>query len=407
MNKIFTLILIIAINLGAMAQTADSVSTVGGANSVYYSFANGDKTSVANDDWEIGLTTKGFNASIIINEALGVKLFLYGNDIEAWNSVDTTGKTLQELFNSPITWNNGAFNRPGLAFPDYGWGSYNMSNHNVNGSRIFIIKLADDSYKKIIIETMSAAGVYTVKIANLDGSDEKTIDINKNAPEHVGRNYILYHIGNDSYSEEPLSNTWDLLFTRYMQRVQQGPIAMDYLVYGVKVNDEYQVAVRNDVSVENSDTTNLIWKDSITGIGADWKRFDRDIFQYVITADQTFFVRGKNGEIWKIWFTNFIGGEDGQFNFNYEVLNEGSLNIENINRINGFKFYPNPTSNQLNIDNASNFATNVKIYNIQMQELIKLDLNVNESKTVDVSGLSSGVYFITDGINPAQKLIIK
>lgn len=406
MKKIYTiLILILSVNL--FAQTSDSVFTAGGKNSIYYSFANSDVASLSNDNWELGFTTKGFNASVIINEAAEVKLFLYSNNASDWTTVDTTGKTMTELFNSHQSWTNGAFNRPGAAHPDYGWGIYNMANHHINGTRVYVAKLISGAYKKIWIEKMSAAGIFTVKIANLDGSDEESVSINKNAPNNTGRNYILYHVENKSFVSEPLSNQWDLLFSRYIQRVSQGPITQDYLVYGVKVNDGYQVAIRNNVPVTDSDTNSLVWYDSTNAIGGDWKRFDRTIFQYVISENLTFFVRGKKGEIWKVWFTDFMGGQAGQYNFNFEVLNEGTSSVSKIAFTTTFKLYPNPTLDNITINNEMGISKKFVIYNNLMQKIQETTVEAFESKSVDVSILTSGIYFMADGVNTPQKFIVK
>jgi hypothetical protein len=406
MKKICTiLVLILSVNL--FAQTSDSVFTAGGKNTVYYSFENSDVATLSNDKWELGFTTKGFNASVIINEAAEVELFLYSDNASDWETVDTTGKTMTALFNSHKSWANGAFNRPATGHPDYGWGIYNMANHDINGTRVYVAKLISGAYKKIWIEKMSAAGIFTVKIANLDGTEEENVSINKNAPNNLGKNYVLYHIENKSFVSEPLSNQWDLLFTRYIQRVTQGPISQDYLVYGVKVNDGYQVAVRNNVPVTDSDTSSLVWYDSTNAIGGDWKRFDRTIFQYVISEDLTFFVRGKNGEIWKVWFTDFVGGEAGQYNFNFEVLNEGTSSVSNIASNPSFKLYPNPTSDNITINNETTISKNFIIYNNLMQKIQETMVGAFESKSVDVSHLTSGVYFMADGVNTPQKFLVK
>lgn len=50
------------------------------------------------------------------------------------------------------------------------------SKPDINGNRVFVIKLRDGSYKKLMIQSF-AGGTYNLKYANFDGTEEKTVAI--------------------------------------------------------------------------------------------------------------------------------------------------------------------------------------------------------------------------------------
>ena len=64
----------------------------------------------------------------------------------------------------------------------------------------------------------------------------------------------------------------------------------------------------------------------------------------------------------------------------------------------GFKIYPNPARNILNIKNTGEKIENVCIYNIT-GELIKEILMEGNEVNVSVNDLPSGIYFVKDGMN--------
>ena len=255
------------------AQNADSVITSAGTMDVYYDLQTGNQTSVDRSQWDIGLSTGMRNSSIIINENAGVELFVYGNDTSYWNSVDTAGFSFDNVYNSEESWENGAFSNLGTNHPDYGWGTYDMNKHNINGSRLFIIKLRSGKFAKIIIDQMTTDGDFIFRIANLDGSNIKNYKINKS--ESKNKNFVLVNLNSgviDMFN--PLSKDWNLLFTKYITEVRQGPTVRNMAVSGIKINAGCRVAERKGVDVSSNDTSNLVWNTKITEIGYDWKAFD-------------------------------------------------------------------------------------------------------------------------------------
>jgi len=67
------------------------------------------------------------------------------------------------------------------------------------------------------------------------------------------------------------------------------------------------------------------------------------------------------------------------------------------NQIAGFKFYPNPVNNSLNLSAQDNIEK-VSIYNISGQEVMNITPNAMQTQ-VDMSRLQNGIYFVKAQIN--------
>ena len=215
---LFTLFLSLGLNVFSQ-QVDDFVFLDGGyANQSYYSFANEEIANVDNTNWDIALDADPFGVSIRINGQMGTALYLYPNgDISDWATLDTAGlSTWTQSYDSDYNWEEGAFNQnvnPDNVF-DYGWGIYNSITHHVVGDSLYVIKLSDESYKKIWIVSM-ISNVFTFKFADIDGSNETEVSFAKGT--YAGKNYGYYSIQTEEeIDREPASDTWDIVFTKYI-----------------------------------------------------------------------------------------------------------------------------------------------------------------------------------------------
>lgn len=80
--------------------------------------------------------------------------------------------------------------------------------------------------------------------------------------------------------------------------------------------------------------------------------------------------------------------------------------LVNINQLaqNRFSLYPNPASNSINIELPTSKEVQGSIINLQGKEVISM--TIKGSQSIDVSGLSSGIYFVLLENFAAQKLVI-
>ncbi len=284
----------------------------GYASDVYYSLQNGIVSTKDRTEWDIAFYTGPMTSSILTNDGNNIKLYVV-DAIANWadvNGDDTVGIASKAFLNntySDTTWENGAFDKGAGEFPDYGWGYYDMTSHQVVGDSVHIILLADGSAKKLIIEKReSSTNSFHIKYANLDGTDEHSDIID--AASHTDKNMIHYSIMNKvTVVHEPVSSEWDLMFTKYYDE------DIPYLVTGVLGNNDIMVAQMADTDTASNDYASASYSKVINTIGSDWKTYGNG--SYVLTEDLVYFVQDKNEEYYKLVFTGFEGSSSGNIEF--------------------------------------------------------------------------------------------
>jgi len=288
------------------------------ANDVYYSLSDGIVAQVLRTNWDVAFSVDAMSSSILINDGAGVVLKEYPIDAgwEWLDAIDTTGfSSWTSLMNSDEDWEEGAFGQNATGHPNYGWGEYDMTSHNVVGAALYIIKLVDNQYKQVFIEVKDATNSeYIFKFADLYGTNAVTETISYDG---LTSNYIYYSMTNETVvaDREPDASTWDLLFTSYMDN------EIYYNVSGIKQNLGVQVIeVDNALDLTIETYNEAEFSDDITEIGYDWKEFDMGTFQYVLDADRIYFVKDQNDHVYKIVFTGFGGSATGDFNFDITGL---------------------------------------------------------------------------------------
>lgn len=389
MNKIFTLVALLVATL-TFAQSSETILTGGGVMDVYYDFETGNKTSVDRNTWDIGLTTNRMWSSIIINENGGAELFLYSADTSDWSTVDTTGLTWENIYNSEESWANGAFSNLGTNHPDYGWGVY-QANHDIVAKRIFIIKNTLGEYWKIMMPAMKATGEFTVRAAKIGDATESTYTFNKNNASAKNFHLITVRDNIEEVATNPAKADWDIQLTKYITFVQQGPTGKFQPVSGVKINAGCEVAQRDGISVDSDDTSSLAWNTNITEIGWDWKTFEFATSSYSMAPDRAYFVRTVSGAVWKIWFTNYTVGT-AEYSFNTKLIGSSAsaASVANLNT----SIYPNPTNGVLNIANRENETLNITLTNVQGMLVYTGSVLAFSKATLSTSEYAKGIYFL-------------
>ncbi|MEX0967102.1 MAG: HmuY family protein [Bacteroidia bacterium] len=185
-----------------------------------------------------------------------------------------------------------------------------------NSSTVYIIDRGYDEaanhtgYRKITFEEVTETH-YTFRYANLEGSGEKTLSIEKD-PEV---NFISFSFDKDEVVPiEPGKQEWDLLFTQYIH-VFPGNVA--YLVSGSLINrNKVQVAAESTMDfneISYDDIAGYTFQDSINSIGYDWKYYDFDLATYIIRPELNYVIHTTAGRYVKLHFIDFYSstGEKG------------------------------------------------------------------------------------------------
>lgn len=326
-----------------MAQTSVTVSIGAGyANQTYYSLKNNTSVQQPRTDWDLQIVENAFSASIRVNSGADAQLYeLANSDTLSWNSVDTAG--MSAIYDRDTTWEESAFNYGNTGHPDYGWGLY-TGGGNLFGKKIFAIKLVDGSFRKIWIKSLLVGNTYTIRMANLDGSNDTTFQLVKS--DYTGKSFFYYDLRNlQAIDLDPMADDWDLLFTKYPAEVAPG---VYYPVTGVLANYEVEVAKAAGVDVGTVNYLDYPFQTNIATIGYDWKVFNMQTFLYEVEDSLVYWVLGRDSVIYRIEFTSFSGSSSGDFDFDVTVVSPTGIN--NIHdAIQALDIYPNPMDEDASI----------------------------------------------------------
>ena len=414
MKKILLTYSLILLFLCSYSQNSDSVILNSSyTNQSFYNLNDGEIANIDNTNWDLAFSSSGYGSAIRINAQAGVELFVYPNgDINDWNSVDITNiNNWSSIINSDTTWTIGAFNATSdpTNSLDLGWGVYSTITHHITGDSIHIIKLSNGDYKKLQMIKLSS-GVYDFKYANIDGSNEVTTNVSKS--NYTSKNFGYYSLTNEAeLDREPDSDSWHILFTKYVSEIYPGT---NYAVTGVLANKDIEVAKAENVDISNVNYNSYSFSSQINTIGYNWKSYNMSSFSYDIVDSLCFFIKDDFGSIWKLQLTGFEGSSSGKINFNVENILSASDNVLDKNV---FAIYPNPTkSKEIKIIYDLNYSTSslnkFDFYDLngKLVKSLKLANNGFFERDVNLYDLKSGIYFvslITDEKSFQQKLIIQ
>jgi len=412
---LFTSLLLVGSQFTNAQAVSETVSIGAGyADETWYSLENGEQGTKAAADWDLTFDLSGFGTSIRINSGNGISLYAYPNgDISEWSTADTTGLyTWSKEYNSEMTWFDGAFdqNRNQNDPFDVGWGIYNMNTHIISGDSIFIIKLMDDSYRKLRIDKM-ASGAFNFTYAHIDGTNEIEDSLVK--ADYPGKLFGYYSLQNETaINLEPVTiENWDLFFGKYT-----GFIPTPYNLTGIMAGPNTEVVQIDGVAdVANyNDWGGETFTNDISTIGADWKGFDFSTMSYYVENDIVYFVKTAAGDVWKLIPTGFGGSANGNFEFTKEKLSTLSID-ENGIHVSEVVVYPNPATNKVSfvLNNMTAKTTTVKILSMEgqiMYEQVFVGDSNFDVKNISLYSFRSGLYIVNVSSGNQQfnqKLIIK
>ncbi|RPH31442.1 MAG: hypothetical protein EHM93_13575 [Bacteroidales bacterium] len=301
------------------------------ADDIYYSLKNGVISTVPRATWDIAFSVYSMSSSIIINESNSITLKAFPNAWTWASTIDTAGfSTWLSLRNSDTSWETGAFNANATGHPNYGWGIYNPVSHNIvnaEGGKLYIIKFADKSCKKVWVEIKySSLQKYSFRFANLDGSNEHVISNLDVSTSNA--NFVYYSLqSNTRLDREPDTKTWDLLFTRWEDLDGTTPyivagVLQNYIAKGGAPGSIQDLGVKA-IEITTSDPSTISYTDgqfstNINTIGWKWKTQSAGVFS--VPTNKYYIVKDKAGRIYQIQFLTFSGGSTGNFSFNIKQL---------------------------------------------------------------------------------------
>jgi hypothetical protein len=446
--KIKSLLLSGAVLMAAQtdAQTWVKDTVVMGTNytdDVFYNLTTGTKTAVTNTNWDLAfsalpatdmMNNDHYGVGAWINEAPnsadGHAVSLYylpgvsaAADFATVDGSDTAGATADLLHNSLETYGNGAFNANGTGHPDYGWGLYDQTSHNVAGDVVYIA-LRDGVAYKIWIEKYNSLPptTWTMHIGKLDGStpvQDVTLDITAN---YGNRLFAYYSFENGPLNREPNVHEWDINFTRYLDLVSQGPGPMAlYPVTGVYSNPYALVAEARNV---NADSVN--WEDyeadfesTITAIGRDWKTTTFGGTPPAYELDTvTYFVQTDGDDVYQIEFTYATtGGGGGIIHFRKRMVAEDIItSVGNVPTVvSSLILVPNPAANNADVvvNSTEAGAAQVIVSDLTGKLVARYPVSMKNGLNafrINTENMPTGMYIVTltnGSWKAAQKLMVQ
>lgn len=391
----------LSISSFAFGQTTDMVSLGAGyANDSYYSFENGEEENESAMNWDLAFELGGMATGVRLNERRA-SLWVYAGPISDWATLDSTGHTSwTRLRNNYEDWSEGAFNDATATGATYGWGEYTGGPlHNVEGTKIFLIKLSDNSYRKLKIDLTSSSSIFQATHDFLDNSDEVITQIP--IATYAGKSFVYYDIATETVIDrEPLKADWDLVFTNYIYNLGGGYYGA---TTGALHNKNTTTSEVSGVPVATS--TPGTFTAEINTIGYDWKSYTGGV--YTMVADLSYFVETQAGDVWKIVFTQFEGGSNGNIHFTKEKVASAGVEEYAGATIN---VYPNPANEILTVK-TTHEITSLSIVDLSGKIVKEVSTAGFSSVQVSTSDLNNGVYFVKtlDNLNRTgtQRIVIQ
>lgn len=401
---------------GLEAQQFDQIS-IGPeyVDQTYYSIKQGTIQSNDYRVWDIAFSTQGLqDGGVFINEASHLsadsQIELYhvpNGDYNETITVDTASWV--RLFNPDQNWQTGAFNTIALENNplDYGWGTYDPTSMVVSGTEVFVIKLRNEQYKKIFIQSLTQD--YKFKYADLDGSNERLNTISK--ADHLGKVMARFSLENDVVADiEP--DSWDLLFTRYMDYVSDGAgTYLDYVITGVFSDNDVLVAQADGVDPEQAMEEDYLglYTSQVDEIGYDWKNFDINILQWSVADDRVYFVKNADNDICKIAFIDFEGSTTGVTTITKECNIVADVSDPVLHGLNSVNAFPNPAS--MFVDLALDFEVKtealVTLIDATGKTHVSLAYTFNagfQSTRIDLNVPAGNYYVLIQTKNQVQRI---
>lgn len=402
----FFLFISLGLSLNAQMTSVNLSMQPGYSDRVYYQFSNNTSQSFPAESWDLAfLRTSSMAIGTRVNP--NIEVYEASNNPSDWNSIDPSNiGSWTQLYNSDTTWEVGAIDNGSAT---YGWGEYNVGNHHVEGTVIFVLKYPDDSMKKFMIEDFF--GGYTIKYADWNETtstwetDETYTLANSTNPDHM---FNYFSLQTDAeVNASPTLQTWDIVFLQYLTDVGGGMI---YPVTGVFHNPEVSVA-ENVEPNGTPDTSNLTFSDDINTIGYEWKNFNGTA--YDIETDTYYYVKYSDGAVFRFHFTSFDGSSTGNLTLEYEEVTNLMSTVV-FDKENFFSIFPNPSSDgqvEILYENQINGNGNIAVFSLTGKKVFETSLKNNGfyNQILDLSDLDTGVYLVkfqSGDFSTTEKIIL-
>jgi hypothetical protein len=381
------------------------------ANDVYYHLGTGTSKIEANNNWHLAFSVGKLNMAFAVHAnhatTAGVNVYSlhmpatgnFGNNLVA----DTVGKLTNPQFNSLQTWEVGAFNQNAnpVGLPDYGWGKYNTSSHNIVGDSIYLVTTPAGHYQVWIEEfVVNGPNSWKFHSKKIDGTGTVNTQTISTAT-YSNRLFVYYDIVNNTVLDrEPDNTTWDFACTRYMDDFAPG---VKYGYTGILSNHNIGIAKLHKIDADTAAYHAYPLDSAINMIGRDWKSNGAPMGTAYALDTITYFIQSTDTNIYAMEIIHATTGAGGaKIGFRKRIVQAKPVpnSVNDINGIgNEMNVFPNPASNNITILLTMKAAVkaNIAIVDVTgklvMQTQQQLNNGLNALQT-DVSSYPAGTYVL-------------
>ena len=401
-------------NLASAQCIIDSVKMgPASGNDVFYSLANGSVKTEPNKNWHLAFSmSPSDSAAIWANHNAGnsfVKVFNIHKPFSQWSTVTLadTGATL--CYNYDKGWSQGALNdlpRPSVF--SFGWGTYDLVSHNVNGDSMFIVK-ADTAYYKVFVhQLLSTTMDYIISVENLNGGTT-IMDTVSRGTAYTDRNFAYYNLATmTDLNREPSKTAWDIVFNRYNTLATLGTVTTQYPVIGALSNKGVKVSrvpmVHVDTAYAQYPAYTNPWpanSNIISNVGYDWKTppAGPPPATWTIPDSLSYFIQDKPGNLYQLQFTGYSGSGSGTIYLGKRLVEPVAVN-DVLSTIASYQYYPNPVQNDINIilNSKETSVANLVLTSLSGQILKSSSIKINQglnNYVINIAALAKGNYLLS------------
>jgi hypothetical protein len=407
-----TFLLSTVCTLAGTLSAQDYVEISTGANYSQQSYVNiddGTQKQINATTWDLAFNvTSGFSAGVLINESAGLDPQTSGGaifydarttDFDAVLNVDSIVK--HQIYNPDADWNIGALNA--LADPnnpfDQGWGDYNPATHEITGTRVFVVKLRDGSFRKFRILSL-IQGNFAIEYATLDNNEPRSVTMDRKL--YANQNFAYFSFTTGEFSHFDIGKDYDMSYQRYITIVENPDKPGDFQEYnvtGVLTAPGVKAVKISDVdpgTVKLDDYKDKFSSDPQT-VGYDWKYFDGTTFS--IVPNRSYLVQTKANGVYKIVFIDFEGASTGNAVFEKTYLGALAVAKGSTSEL-SFLASPNPATTELtlalNAQSEEDAELRISDFTgkIIYQQKVKLQSGLN-GLSVNTSRIPAGSYVVS------------
>ena len=160
--------------------------------------------------------------------------------------------------------------------------------------------------RKVRMTSVSSTA-FVFDIARMDGTDVQSITV----PKDATRSFTYYNFASGVLPIEPVTGTWDLVFTQYTHQFYE-PF-LPYIVTGVLSDRGHvriaRIANADFVSISLADTLAHPFSARRDAVGYDWKAYSFVSSSYTVDASITYIVEDAEGYFHKVRFLDFYSDQ--------------------------------------------------------------------------------------------------